>query len=77
MVLVFVKPLNPKKGKRLFPAFNNSLIFETMAQAIKYLHDKTENGDMVLLSPACASIDQFKNFEQRGEEFTKLAKLLG
>jgi UDP-N-acetylmuramoylalanine--D-glutamate ligase len=56
---------------------DNSLIFETMAQAIKYLHDKTANGDMVLLSPACASIDQFKNFEQRGEEFTKLAKLLG
>lgn len=55
----------------------NSLIFETMAQAIKYLHDKTVSGDMVLLSPACASIDQFKNFEQRGEEFIKLAKLLG
>ena len=31
-------------------------------------------GDRVLLSPACASFDMFKNFETRGEEFTKIVK---
>lgn len=50
---------------------------ETMEQAMRVIATKVKNGDMVLLSPACASLDQFKNFEQRGDEFSRLAKELG
>ncbi|AIU74133.1 UDP-N-acetylmuramoyl-L-alanyl-D-glutamate synthetase [Hafnia alvei FB1] len=50
---------------------------ETMEQAMRVIAAKVKSGDMVLLSPACASLDQFKNFEQRGDEFSRLAKELG
>ena len=50
---------------------------ETMAEAMKLIAARVQPGDMVLLSPACASLDQFKNFEQRGDQFTLLAKELG
>lgn len=50
---------------------------ETMAQAMELIAPRVKPGDIVLLSPACASLDQFKNFEQRGDLFTRLAKELG
>lgn len=50
---------------------------ETMEQAIRDIAPRLVAGDMVLLSPACASLDQFRNFEQRGHEFARLAEELG
>ncbi len=50
---------------------------ETMQQAMELIAPQVQPGDMVLLSPACASLDQFRNFEQRGDRFAQLAKELG
>ncbi|MGK3142947.1 UDP-N-acetylmuramoyl-L-alanine--D-glutamate ligase [Pantoea sp. C2G6] len=49
---------------------------ETMRQAMEQIAPQVKPGDMVLLSPACASLDQFRNFEQRGEQFAQLVKEL-
>ncbi|WP_413735250.1 UDP-N-acetylmuramoyl-L-alanine--D-glutamate ligase [Sodalis sp. RH21] len=54
-----------------------SVLTETMEQAMRLIAQQVQAGDMVLLSPACASLDQFRSFEHRGDEFVRLAKELG
>jgi UDP-N-acetylmuramoylalanine--D-glutamate ligase len=48
-----------------------------MAEAIRIAHDEiAQPGDVVLLAPACASLDQFKSFEERGDVFAELVRKL-
>jgi UDP-N-acetylmuramoylalanine--D-glutamate ligase len=44
---------------------------QNMREAVRLAADQAAPGDIVLLSPACASLDQYKNYQERGEIFTK------
>ena len=53
---------------------NLTTVTETMAEAIQIIAQKVLSNDVVLLSPACASLDQFKNYIERGNQFANVAK---
>lgn len=51
-------------------------LFDTMEEAVKKAHDEAQEGECVLLSPACASWDMFESYEQRGNLFKELIRQL-
>ncbi|OCG23931.1 UDP-N-acetylmuramoyl-L-alanine--D-glutamate ligase [Gilliamella sp. wkB108] len=53
---------------------NITSMTETLAQAMQMIAQKVVSGDVVLLSPACASLDQYKNYIERGKQFALLAE---
>lgn len=48
----------------------------SMEEAVKAAREQAENGDIVSLSPACASFDLYPNFEARGNHFKALVNTL-
>jgi UDP-N-acetylmuramoylalanine--D-glutamate ligase len=46
----------------------------SLREAVDVAHDNATSGDIVLLSPACASFDMFDGYEHRGDEFMRLAR---
>ena len=63
-------------GPRFLAAFGGSSLPVVAAQHMEDAFDAAlsmaQPGDIVLLSPACASFDEFDNFEQRGDVFREL-----
>jgi len=56
--------------------FNNYHFTVDLEEAVKKAHEIAEPGDIVLLSPACASWDMFPSYEARGDLFKKLVQNL-
>jgi UDP-N-acetylmuramoylalanine--D-glutamate ligase len=58
-----------------WPKTNTKIeIVDSLSRAVELAKQLAANGDVVLLSPACASYDMFDNFEQRGKEFCRLVR---
>ncbi|MCI0531472.1 MAG: UDP-N-acetylmuramoyl-L-alanine--D-glutamate ligase [candidate division Zixibacteria bacterium] len=52
-------------------SFTKTVTASTLSEAVKMAFNKAQAQDTILLSPACASFDMFKDFEDRGKEFKK------
>ncbi len=62
------------KLRQIFKESTQITLAKDLHQAILIAKNHAQAGDVVLLSPACASFDMFENFEQRGEYFVKVVK---
>lgn len=56
--------------------FANIIMTESLEEAVKVSSEQAKSGDVVLLSPACASWGMFKNFEERGDLFKQYVNSL-
>lgn len=57
-------------SKKLYEnGYNHCTIVKSMEAAVKLAFEQSHAKDVILLSPACASFDSYRNFEERGEDF--------
>ena len=61
-------PLEGQVPVHLLPAGTD---FESV---LRVARGAAQAGDVILLSPACSSYDMFRNYEERGQEFARLAQ---
>lgn len=73
-VLLTIGEAAPLIERELGPAAGELVHAETLARAVREAAARARPGDVVLLSPACASFDQFANFEERGRVFATLVR---
>ncbi|WP_019027206.1 UDP-N-acetylmuramoyl-L-alanine--D-glutamate ligase [Colwellia piezophila] len=63
-----------KDGNEIAGLVTNAIQVKNLIDAVHQARKVAKAGDMVLLSPACASIDMFKNYMVRGEQFIAAAQ---
>jgi UDP-N-acetylmuramoylalanine--D-glutamate ligase len=66
-------------GEKISTALRDAVKLEqvsSLKDAVEICHLNADAGDIILLSPGCASFDQFSNFEERGDVFKSIVKEL-
>ena len=66
-----------KDGDKIAALYEGAIRVNSMFEAVKKARELAETGDIVLMSPACASLDMYKNFMARGEDFRTEVNALG
>lgn len=56
--------------------YENIKMFKTFLEAVKFSYALAKDKNTVLLSPACASFDEFNSYAERGEKFESIIKEL-
>lgn len=64
-----------ERMKEAFQGLTEVVLVDDMKAAVRLAKELVESGDVVLLSPACSSFDQYPNFKERGLDFQRLVKL--
>jgi len=67
-------PERSRRGSNLQSITTKIELVNSLAEAVQLANQLAASGDIILLSPACASYDMFENYEQRGREFCKLVR---
>ncbi len=65
-----------EKINRAIGDFAETYLVGTFEEAVLLAFQKSRSGDIILLSPGCASYDMFRNYEERGDYFKKLVNQL-
>ena len=60
-----------KDAKALVALSEKGHLTTSMHEAVQLAKNLSVNGDILLLAPACASIDMYNNYMQRGDDFTQ------
>ena len=58
--------------QRIFAGITPVSAAHTMEEAVNLAHSRSRKGDSVILSPGCASFDWYRNYSERGEDFSSL-----
>ncbi len=66
-----------KKICAAWSLFTPCTVSNSLLEAVTEAAENETSGDVILFSPACSSFDQFRNYQQCGEEFCEVVKSIG
>lgn len=74
---VFLPAAASEKIRGAWSLFTPCTISTSLLEAVRDAAKDATSGDVVLLSPACSSLDEFRNYQHRGEVFCQAVKSIG